>query len=44
VCDNGKAAQLLDWRPTVSLDDGIAKTRAWMEEKLNQYGRPAGRP
>jgi nucleoside-diphosphate-sugar epimerase len=35
VCDNGKAAQLLDWRPTVSLDEGIAKTRAWMEENLS---------
>jgi len=33
VCDNAKAAQLLDWRPKTSLDDGIAKTRAWMEEK-----------
>lgn len=36
VCDNAKAAQLLDWRPQVSLDEGIAKTRVWMAEKLNQ--------
>jgi UDP-glucose 4-epimerase len=36
VCDNAKAAQLLDWRPQVSLDEGIAKTRAWMAEKLNK--------
>jgi UDP-glucose 4-epimerase len=36
VCDNAKAAQLLDWRPETALDDGIARTRAWMEEKLNK--------
>jgi UDP-glucose 4-epimerase len=36
VCDNAKATQLLDWRPKISLDDGIARTRAWMEEKLNK--------
>ncbi|MGD8718532.1 MAG: GDP-mannose 4,6-dehydratase [Candidatus Zixiibacteriota bacterium] len=34
VCDNAKAAQLLDWRPTTSLDEGIARTRAWMEERI----------
>ncbi len=36
VCDNAKAVQLLDWRPKVHLDEGIAKTRAWMEEKLKK--------
>jgi len=36
VCDNAKATQLLDWRPRTSLDDGIAKTRAWMEDSLNK--------
>jgi nucleoside-diphosphate-sugar epimerase len=34
VCDNAKAAQLLDWRPKVSLDEGVAKTREWMAERL----------
>ena len=33
VCDNAKAAQLLDWRPKISLDEGIAKTRVSMEER-----------
>ncbi len=33
VCDNAKATQLLSWRPETSLDDGIAKTRKWMEER-----------
>jgi len=36
VCDNAKAAQLLDWRPRLSLDEGIARTRAWIEERLNK--------
>jgi len=33
VCDNGKAEQLLDWRPGCSLDEGIARTRAWLEAR-----------
>ncbi len=27
--DNAKAAELLDWRPAVSLDDGLKQTVAW---------------
>jgi len=34
VGDNGKANQLLDWSPTVSLEDGLTKTIA----KLKQNG------
>jgi UDP-glucose 4-epimerase len=29
VLDVGKARQLLDWRPSVSLEDGLAETLAW---------------
>ena len=28
-----KAAELLDWRPKVELDDGLARTIAWFREK-----------
>lgn len=33
-CDPSLAAELLDWRPTVSLPDGLSRVRAWMEERL----------
>lgn len=29
-CDAGRAASLLDWRPQVSLADGLARNVAWM--------------
>jgi nucleoside-diphosphate-sugar epimerase len=34
VCDNAKAEQLLGWRPTVDLPEGLALTRGWLEEKF----------
>jgi UDP-glucose 4-epimerase len=33
-CDARRADELLDWRPEVSLADGLAATRAWMAERL----------
>ena len=33
-CDPSLAAELLDWRPMVSLPDGLSRVRAWMEERL----------
>lgn len=33
-CDPSLAAELLDWRPTVSLPDGLSRVRAWMAERL----------
>lgn len=36
--DPARAAQLLDWRPTVSLEDGLRRTAAWMSENLAAYG------
>ena len=33
-CDPKLAAELLDWRPTVSLPAGLMRVRGWMEERL----------
>jgi UDP-glucose 4-epimerase len=33
-CDPRLAASLLDWRPTVSLEDGLASVRAWIADRL----------
>ena len=33
-CDPSLAAELLDWRPTVSLPAGLMRVRGWMEERL----------
>jgi nucleoside-diphosphate-sugar epimerase len=32
LCDNAKAAHLLDWRPTVGLAEGLRRTRAWIAQ------------
>jgi dTDP-glucose 4,6-dehydratase len=34
--DNSLAKQLLDWQPTVSVEDGIAKTVAYFREVLDK--------
>jgi nucleoside-diphosphate-sugar epimerase len=34
-CDARRAAEILGWTPTVSLVDGLARTRAWMAERLS---------
>jgi len=36
-CDNTRAKELLGWRPTVSLDEGLAMTIAWIREHLDQF-------
>jgi nucleoside-diphosphate-sugar epimerase len=32
-CDAREAERLLGWRPEVSLDEGLRRVRAWMEER-----------
>ena len=34
VGDNARARQVLDWQPTVSLDEGLRRTIAWWRERL----------
>ena len=35
--DNRKAGQLIGWRPTVSLDEGLRRTIAWISTNLGRY-------
>ena len=34
LCDYGKAERLLGWRPRVSLEEGLERTRAWLQPRL----------
>ena len=38
--DNTKLREVLDWEPQISLEDGLAKTYAWIEEQVNQTRFP----
>ena len=33
ACDSSKAQALLEWEPKVGLEEGLARTKAWMTEK-----------
>jgi nucleoside-diphosphate-sugar epimerase len=35
-CDHGLANRLLDWRPRVSLDEGLVRTIAWAREHVDR--------
>lgn len=35
-CDHGLATRLFDWRPRVSLDEGLARTIAWARERADR--------
>jgi len=37
LCDNRLAADVLGWRPKVSLEEGLRRTISWMSENLNFY-------
>jgi UDP-glucuronate decarboxylase len=41
--DIGRAMELLGWRPTVALEDGLAATIAWFREEL-QAEQPEAEP
>lgn len=36
--DNTRLRQVLDWEPRISLDDGMARTYAWIEEQVRAKG------
>ncbi len=35
LCNNGKAEKLLDWKPEIGLEEGIALTREWVSGKIS---------
>lgn len=37
LADNSTAAELLDWAPRVSLEEGLTQTIAWLQENLERY-------
>lgn len=40
VCDFGRAEELLKWRPTISLQEGLEKTLNWLKKYPVRYGSP----
>ena len=39
LSDPGLAGKLLGWTPSVSLEEGIARTAHWLRDNLDRYGR-----
>jgi nucleoside-diphosphate-sugar epimerase len=37
LSDNANAKRLLSWEPSVSLEQGLAKTTDWIREHLDRY-------
>ncbi|MEI7832417.1 MAG: SDR family NAD(P)-dependent oxidoreductase [bacterium] len=37
IADASQAAQLLRWHPAVSLEEGLARTIAWMRDNIGRY-------
>ena len=37
LADNSLAEQLLDWRPTLTLEEGLERTITWVREHLSEY-------
>jgi nucleoside-diphosphate-sugar epimerase len=37
ICNNTRAAEILDWRPCVSLEEGLDLTIEWMREHIASY-------
>jgi len=40
LCDNKKAKKLLNWKPTVSFEQGMAMTINWMKSNKPDYATP----
>ena len=40
ISDNSRAAEILGWQPTCSLEEGLNLTMKWLKEK-KQFGKPA---
>jgi NAD dependent epimerase/dehydratase len=38
VCDAGEAARLLEWKPRLTLEDGLARTIDWFSDRSNLAG------
>ena len=38
--DISRASELLDWRPTVDLEQGLEATIAWFEDEQNRVVQP----
>jgi UDP-glucuronate decarboxylase len=38
--DITRATELLDWRPTISIEDGLEATIAWFEDERNRVAQP----
>ena len=36
-CDNTKAKKLLEWTPTISLEEGLKKTIEWISDNIHLY-------
>ena len=39
--DNSRLRQILNWEPSVSLEDGLGRTYRWIEQQLARRGEPA---
>ncbi len=37
ICDNSLAAQLMGWKPSVTLEEGLGFTISWIKEHIDSY-------